>query len=303
MKDSESTDRLNLQWRTFDRCPLCKAGKDLFQKWFESDFVHVAKCARCGFKFLNPYVSPQSMLEIYSSSESMSSVNKKLTHYYDHFEGSKTENCFRVSLEELERLGPTGSLLDIGCGRGKFLTLAREREWRVIGIEPGAEHAAYAKEKLGIEVVNASIEEAEFGEMQFNAISMWDVIEHVDDPMRVLKKINAWLKPSGFLLLATPNHKSLLNFLARAVYLLTGGIFKKPLTYFFVPEHVFYFTPTSLGELLRECGFIPVKEMATGTDIDRYAVSPIVKMVARALLPMAKILRAENRMVWLCQKV
>ena len=243
------------------------------------------------------------MIKIYASHESMVAANEKLGKYYEDFEGSETERGFQESLKILEGSGTRGSLLDIGCGRGKFLEMAQKRGWEIAGIEPGAEHALYAKEKLKISmIINASLEEAQFPFGQFDVITLWDVIEHVENPKEVLKKLNAWLKPGGLILLATPNHKSLLNFLAKTAYALSGGMVKKPLTYFFVPEHILYFTPLSLRRLIKECGFVPVREMKTGTDIDRYSVSPLVKIIAKILLPLAQLLRAENRIVSICRK-
>ena len=291
-----------LSWCQFEACPLCGASRESFQNWFAYDLVKVAECSSCGFRFLNPYLPSESMIKIYSSHQSMAAANKKLEKYYEDFEGSETEKGFQHSLKMLEDLGAQGSLLDIGCGRGKFLDLARSRGWQVAGIEPGEEHTLYTKEKLKIEVTKTSLEAAQFPAERFNVITLWDVIEHVADPKDVLKKVRSWLRPGGLILLATPNHQSLLNFLARRVYVLSGGRIKKPLAYFFVPEHVLYFTPVSLRQLVKECGFVPVREMQTGTDIDRYSVTPLVKLTAKALLPLAKLLRSENRMVWICRR-
>ena len=291
-----------ITWRRFETCPLCGASKTNFQNWFEYDAVKVQKCSSCQFRFLNPYLSPESMIKIYSSRQSMASANEKLEKYYEDFEGSETERGFQESLRVLEDLGTRRSLLDIGCGRGKFLETAQKRGWEIAGIEPGVEHMLYAKEKLKMNVLNTSLEEAQFPSGQFDVITLWDVIEHVENPKEVLKKLNTWLKSGGLILLATPNHESLLNFFARTAYVLSGGIIKKPLTYFFVSEHILYFTPSSLRRLIKECGFVPAREMKAGTDIDRYSVSPLVKSTAKILLPLAKLLRVENRMVWICRK-
>ena len=293
---------LEMAWCRFETCPLCGASEANFQNWFAYDSVKAQKCSSCRFRFLNPYLSPESMIKIYSSHLSMAAVNEKLEKYYEDFEGSETEKGFQESLKILQDLGARGSLLDVGCGRGKFLEFARKSGWETVGIEPGAEHTLYAKEKLKMNVINASLEETQFPSGQFDVITLWDVIEHIENPKEVLKKLRVWLKPGGLILLATPSHESLLNFLARTAYVLSGGLIKKPLTYFFVPEHILYFTSASLRRLVKECGFVPVREMKTGTDIERYSVSPLVKIAAKILLPLAKFLRAENRMVWICRQ-
>jgi len=252
--------------------------------------------------FLNPYLSAESMLEFYSSKESMGAASERLSRYYKDFEGSQTERFYKKCFGLLGEMKRGGELLDVGCGRGNFLSLAKRFGWNVSGLEPGREHAAYASEELGIEIANASLETAHFDEGRFDVITLWDVIEHVGDPRETLSRVSSWLKEEGLLLLATPNHQSLLNFLAQGIYYLTGGLVKGPLTYFFVPEHVLYFTSSTLRRLVRGTGFEPVREIKTGTDIDRYTVSLPVKVTAKILLWAARLLRQENRILMICRK-
>jgi len=242
------------------------------------------------------------MAEVYSTTRAMQQANPLLSHYYGSLRGTQTENFYLQILKHLAALQPGGSLLDVGCGRGDFLSQAREFGWRVSGLEPAREHAQYGIEKLGIDIQIATFEEADFERESFEVITLWDVIEHVPNPRDTLHRLSHWLKKDGFLLLATPNHGSLPDFAATAFYFLSGGFIKKPLTYFFVPEHVLYFTASTLRSLVRQCGLQPLQEIKSNTDIDRYTASPLFKVSAKILLLLAKVCHAENRITLICRK-
>lgn len=289
-----------MEWNFFDQCPLC--GSKRFGPQFNLDTVKVSQCTACRLSFLNPYLSPTSMAEVYSTTRAMQQANPFLGHYYGSLEGSQTEDFYLQILKHLAVLQPGGSLLDIGCGRGDFLSRAKEFGWRVSGLEPAQEHAQYGIEKLGIDIQRATLEEADFEKASFEVITLWDVIEHVPNPRNTLHRLSQWLKKDGILLLATPNHQSLPDFMATAVYLLSGGLIQRPLTYFFVPEHVLYFTAPTLRSLVRRCGLQPLQEIRSNTDIDRYATSSLFKVSAKILLFLAKVCRAENRITLICRK-
>lgn len=291
---------MKFQWCFFGQCPLCD--RKQLRARYQVDSVKVFQCVSCKLLFLNPYLSSQSMLRAYASTEAMQLTRQCLGHYYDHWEGSQTEKFQQWILDTIGRFRSPGSLLDVGCGRGHFLSLARRLGWKVQGLEPAQEHAEYGKRKEGLEIVSAPMEEADFEAQRFDVISLWDVIEHVHDPRMTLAQLSRWLKSRGLLLLATPNHDSLLNFIAERIYLFSGGLLKKPLSFFYVPEHILYFTPDTLRQLVEGCGFRVLKEIKTGTDIDRYKVSKKVKWVAKVLLGLARLLHAENRVVMICEK-
>lgn len=294
---------MSINWSTFASCPLCDAGPERFSGLLKLDSVRVQRCVSCGLMFLNPYVGPDSMREIYSSGEMMARVSDRLRHYYERPEGGLTDCFYEESLKVLESLRGQGSILDVGCGRGYFLVKARERGWKGVGLEPSLEQVRYAKEKFGIEVVEGSLEDKDFKAKSFDVVSLWDLIEHVPNPKETLEKVLKWLKDDGFILLATPNHQSLLDFVAWFLYRGSFGSIRRPLSYFFVPEHVLYFTVATLKDLVKRCGLQPIREIPSVTDIDRYSVSKKVKILAKILLALSRILRAENRVILICQKL
>lgn len=253
--------------------------------------------------FLNPYYPPSEMVSFYRDPKAMAQANPRLATYYENLEGSRTEKFFDKSLDRLKRyLSQDGaSLLDIACGNGYFLSRAKQKGWQVRGLDSSPESSRLVWGNLHVSVDVSEVEHYQSNE-QFDCISLWDFIEHVPDPKTLLEKAESLLKPGGILLIATPDHFSLINFLADRIHLLSLGMIQKPLEILFVPEHILYFTDQTLKRLVEECDFEIVDTMKTGTDIDRYRTSWIFNATAKILLLASRWLCWQNRIVIFARK-
>jgi 2-polyprenyl-3-methyl-5-hydroxy-6-metoxy-1,4-benzoquinol methylase len=105
--------------------------------------------------------------------------------------------------------GRKGTLLDVGCGNGRFLLLMREAGWEVRGVEPDPVAAKIAQEENGIPVTVGALDDAELPDESFDAITLNHVIEHVHDPVALLSQCRRVLKPKGTAVIVTPNIESL----------------------------------------------------------------------------------------------
>jgi 2-polyprenyl-3-methyl-5-hydroxy-6-metoxy-1,4-benzoquinol methylase len=105
--------------------------------------------------------------------------------------------------------GDKGRLLDVGCGNGCFLDQMKQLGWKVAGVEPDGEAVSVAREEFGLEVFKESLQEAKFPAGHFDMITMNHVIEHIQDPIGLLKVCLRVLRPSGKLIGVTPNINSL----------------------------------------------------------------------------------------------
>lgn len=112
----------------------------------------------------------------------------------------------RRKLAVLRHLPPRvprrGRLLDVGCAAGFFLAEA-QRFYEVQGVELSAWSSAYARERLGLPVITGTLAEARLPATHFELITLWDVIEHVPDPVPLLTEVARLLKPEGRLVLTT----------------------------------------------------------------------------------------------------
>jgi 2-polyprenyl-3-methyl-5-hydroxy-6-metoxy-1,4-benzoquinol methylase len=82
-----------------------------------------------------------------------------------------------------------GRLLDIGCSYGAFMVAAQQQGWETMGVELSEKTARYAREQRGLNVFTGFVEEAHFPDAHFQLISLWDVIEHFEDPIRTLREL------------------------------------------------------------------------------------------------------------------
>lgn len=136
-----------------------------------------------------------------------------------------------------------GKLLDVGCGSGQFLVGMRELGWDVLGVEPDPEAARIAKERFGLPVIVAPLEEAGPPNNSFDAITMSHVVEHVHDPIAILRECARLLKPGGKLVVITPNIASLGHRLFRTAW---RGL--EP------PRHLNLFSPRTLHACAERAG-------------------------------------------------
>jgi len=132
---------------------------------------------------------------------------------------------------------PPARLLDAGAGRGRFVAAARAAGYDAFGIEPSARGPVQHVERAGIE--DARIEPG-----SVDVVTLWHVLEHLDDPAAALDRVASWLRPRGGLLIGVPNLASLQ---ARI-----GG---ERWYHLDVPRHRMHYTPAGLEALLRSCGF------------------------------------------------
>ena len=119
-------------------------------------------------------------------------------------------------------------VLDIGCGGGLFLSLLKLEGAQVVGIELSDSRAQYAKAKHDLEISKYPIE-SDFWQKgytnHFDAVTLWDVIEHVNYPFQTLQSASNVLKQGGLLLIDTPCRDSFYHRAGEITYRLSGGRF------------------------------------------------------------------------------
>jgi len=134
-------------------------------------------------------------------------------------------------------------LVDVGCGRGDFLGRMRSLGWNVLGIEPDPVAAALAQQR-GVPVFRGTLNEAELPDATADQVSLNHVLEHVHDPLRLLRECHRVLRPGGRLVLFLPNIDSLGH-----------RFFGRHWAGLDLPRHLFHFSPRSIDGLLRQSPF------------------------------------------------
>jgi 2-polyprenyl-3-methyl-5-hydroxy-6-metoxy-1,4-benzoquinol methylase len=162
-------------------------------------------------------------------------------------EEQKQELCwkkmdFEHKLKELYDYQPEGRLLDVGCERGFFLQIAKNR-YEVYGVEPHFANSSYAREEFGLNVKTGTLLDVKYPDCFFDVVTMYHVIEHLPSPSRELREINRILKPGGILAVECPNIDNL------------WVKFFRERWREFIPDHYFFFSPKTLNIALRKVGF------------------------------------------------
>jgi SAM-dependent methyltransferase len=224
-------------------CPLCPAGtrsSEVTVRWG----VRIVRCTGCGLVFANPQPTDE-VLEDYYGPEYFQKNADKFLEFPLHRE---VELRLRRYLRELARVAPAGRVLDVGCGTGTFLLLAKEAGYSGTGVELSAYAAELGRQKLGVAIRTGRLEELR-GETPFEAITMWDFLEHTREPLEILRCARRQLAPGGHLLMTVPNVGS---WWANAMGPRWVGFDK-------ASEHLFYFTRGSLRRMLTLAGFEPLR--------------------------------------------
>jgi SAM-dependent methyltransferase len=161
---------------------------------------------------------------------------------------------FRRRLADVLRHTPRGRLLEIGAAYGFFLDLAR-RHFDVIGYEVNHEGAAYAHEHFGIDVRTDDFLQASIGELggAVDVTVMWDVIEHLEHPQKVIQRIAEFTRPGGMLHITTGDIGSRLACLRGRKWRLIHP-----------PTHLHYFDRRTLPQLLARYGFRTLEIRSVG---------------------------------------
>jgi SAM-dependent methyltransferase len=209
---------------------------------FGTALADIVRCPTCGHMQLQPMPSDELLSGAYADAAS--------DDYVEEATGQRA--TARRALERIElHASRRGALLDLGCWVGFLLAEARDRGWeRVLGVEPSDFASEYARERLGLDVIQGELLSAELPPEAFDAIVMGDVIEHLRSPGDALTRIRSLLVPGGVLWLALPDAGS---GVARAMGRRWWSV---------IPTHVQYFTRGSIARLLERHGY-EVVEVST----------------------------------------
>lgn len=224
-------------------CRLC-GGPALHA--MEKNSFSIVRCDRCGFMFA--IVPPTSNTEsIYTEDEFFFSREDRNRTRDDSWYEVLWHRKKPFYFSRLRRIGDfkkPGRMLDIGCAAGYMLDAARRLGWEIAGVEPSPMMRERARGELKCMVYESLDEAIAAGGRRYECVMMFEVIEHLEDPIAVMRKVRELLVPGGVIALSTPNCES-----PRAPAALPLDIWFAP------PAHISYFGARTLVSCMRQAGF------------------------------------------------
>ncbi|MCL4869092.1 MAG: methyltransferase domain-containing protein [Anaerolineae bacterium] len=223
--------------------------------------AQIVQCNHCGYVYANPRWPSEALLQAYTSVED---------EIYEK-ERQGRELTFQKHLQAVEKTWGKerrGRILDVGAYIGVFVEVARQRSWDAVGLEPST-WAANAAQARGLPIIQGTLDSPELRGELFDVITMWDVIEHVDDPKGEMQKAYHLLKPGGLLVVHTMDLDS---WMAR----LMG-----PRWPWLMDMHIHYFSQKTMRLMLEQIGYRVIWSGAQG----RYLRLGYVASRVEALTP------------------
>jgi 2-polyprenyl-3-methyl-5-hydroxy-6-metoxy-1,4-benzoquinol methylase len=214
---------------------------------YEKAFL--VKCGNCGFVF----------------SERIPTIEELDNHYKNYgsnfYCSELTIKRYNEILDKMESFRKTGRLLDIGCGIGFFLDVAKKRGWEVYGTEYSERLIGLLREK-GITIHEGPLNSKNYEEGFFDVVTSFEVIEHINNPTNEINQIGKLIRKGGLVYITTPNFNSLLRKRLKIQYNVIN-----------YPEHLSYYTPSTMNHLFSSNGFKKLKIETTGISLTRLRTS------------------------------
>lgn len=280
----ESTNLMELSSRSFNEDPV----KSFIENdpWEEPPLKYIrhvswslVKCSDCGQKFHKTILSPEWMTKCYSEWVSNAAIEKfERIHCKPGWklDKGKDNTLHFLRLEKLTRnlrkLEPI-RILDFGCGYGDFLSICDKFDAIAYGVDFSPERRLMGKVKIFPDIEN--LRSTLPTNYRFHAIVMFEVLEHLSEPLIVIKQLNKLLAPGGVLILTTPDCKELSSIESPADYRLVNPL-----------SHINAFTSISLRKIAENAGFTQIRPPTAHVTSDGYKIFKTeIKRWIKPILP------------------
>jgi SAM-dependent methyltransferase len=227
------------------RCTICASERLAAALRF--DGYEIRRCAECTHLFVTDRVAANVLDKAYDQAFFVQQdAGAKPEGYGDYLATLERRiRGFRDWYAEITPVvGGPGRSLDFGCAVGAMVRAAQDCGWDAVGYERSDWAARYGNEHLGVRIVTGDGNQDPFEPSTFDLVTMWDVVEHLEQPREVIAMVTRWLRPGGWLALNTVDSGSVGAKLAGERWRHLGP-----------PRHLQYFNRRSLWRLLESSGY------------------------------------------------
>lgn len=261
-----------------NKCPWCGSEKAQINLWLKDEFLtkedfHICECLNCGLLYTMPRPDKEKIGAYYKSEAYYSHQENKngfIPKVYERVKSINLKYKYRLATSGMH----PGKMLDIGCGVGDFLHTAEMHGWECIGVEPSEDAKAIAQKRMKGTIITSEELES-FSDGAFDVITMWHVLEHVDDLRWQVAQLQRLVKPSGRVVIAVPNYKSY-----------DGQYYKEHWAAYDVPRHLNHFNRITLSKIFKTSGLELVK--MDKLKWDAYYISYLSEQYRHHSLPLVR---------------
>jgi SAM-dependent methyltransferase len=240
-------------------CPICEGASD---PCFAAGHFYLFRCVKCRTAYIDPLPTPEFLSDFYSHFH----LTADAGGVYDEVE-SRMQADFPAKLQLVRQhsRGKTLRLLDVGCGKGYFVKAAQDAGMEATGCDLSDSGVKFAIEKLGVKAHAGHIGLLKNELGTFDVATCWATIEHLPDPIALLKDVRDVLKPGGLFLLDTGIGDDWLD------RLVPGNV-----QWYDPPQHLFVFSKDGFAKAVEKAGF---RVLAHDTCFERSASRKFIRNI------------------------
>jgi SAM-dependent methyltransferase len=228
-------------------CPICQTESDRLVTGKNS--WSYFRCSSCPLVFLYPQPSLPELTTVYQ--DYLPEGQDQIQSWF-----RSMEEVIQKSADLIEKRVKPGRILDVGSGFGFFLQYMAERGWRGDGIEISQTGRNYCRDHFpGLRIESTPLPDPSISDSSYDAVTLFYVIEHLTDPLKVLREAYRLLRPGGVLLLRWPHSTPIVRLL---------GPFSRFLDLYHTPYHLFDFSKPFIEKKLTTIGFSNIKTIICG---------------------------------------
>lgn len=241
-------------------CPMCQGTQTGFE--FKSRAGYdIARCQTCRLAFTDARQAPppQTLYPHFEQSDSAAQKGARSALSVFTLQRAKLVESFRSS----------GRLLDYGAGSGSFARFMAGRGFEAVGLEPYS--LGTTLDEPHLKLVQAPLTQVKDSLGKFDVITLWHVLEHLEQPVALLSELRSMLTPDGVLVVSVPNFSSW-----------QSTVFKGGWFHLDPPRHLLQFEPDTLEECLKRAGFYVRKQAPF---LPEYGTSGWIQSTLNQVLP------------------
>jgi len=282
-------------------CPICKSKNFTVMYEFSKSSPHVNSIVPCQI------VACRRCSLLYKVKLNSCEISEYYIDGFDEHEYFKNlDSSIKVTREIVnsikDYLKEKKTLIDLGCGQGIFIEAANNEGLQAAGVELNLKLAAEARNRTGSQIINGDVCEIDKIGCKYDIVSMLDLIEHLEDPISLLRSVHRILNNEGYLIVYTPNHKSLIVQVAKCLH--KTFCIDKFIDPIFNDVHMVYFDKKTLKMALERSGFEIHKVFFFRYDSTRTNIATgTTTRILRLLEQIASVFNLQYRMLMIAKKI